>query len=128
MIKDITDSQFGRRDNHAPAKMKIQLIVASGQTVQTATRTIEGAIRAISVGVNDNDGNKTAIVSIIDNDGADAIFTAQQSDALEGADDDKAKIFKKAATMKNEYGRNAYLNDQGLNPDQFAAWQNKNSR
>jgi hypothetical protein len=76
MIKDILDTQFGRRANHAPARMAIDLVVASGQTTQTATRTIEGAIRGITVGVNNNTGNKTAIVSIVDSDGS-ILFTGE---------------------------------------------------
>ena len=75
MIKDITDTNFGRRANHAPAKMAINQIVipngAAGATLtDTEDVTIEGSIRAITVGINNNTGNATATVSIVDNDGA----------------------------------------------------------
>lgn len=75
MIKDITDTQYGRRANHGPARMKLdQLTFANGAAgaalTQTLTRTIEGAIRAITVGINNNTGNATATVSIVDDNGA----------------------------------------------------------
>lgn len=57
-----------------------QLVFPEGATGATLTQTadvqINGAIRAISVGLNNNTGNKTVDVSIIDADGAILIALA----------------------------------------------------
>lgn len=81
MIKPITDTNFGRSSQSSPAKMDItQMVVPSGASGATLTQTedvtIEGVIRAISVGVNNNTGNKTVDVSIIDADGS-VLFTGE---------------------------------------------------
>jgi hypothetical protein len=73
MIKDITNTQFGRRANHAPAKMAIARMTVpagGGGLTQTEEVTIEGAIRAITVGINNMTNAVTATISIVDNDGA----------------------------------------------------------
>jgi hypothetical protein len=63
MIKDITNTNFGRRANHAPAKMAItQMTVPAGGAglTQTEDVTIEGSIRAITVGINNMTNAETA--------------------------------------------------------------------
>lgn len=65
-----------------------QMVVPNGASGATLTQTkdvkISGIVRAITVGINNNTGNKTAIVSLIDADGS-ILFTgasvAENTDA-----------------------------------------------
>lgn len=59
---------------------------ATGATlIQTEDVQINGAIRAISVGLNNNTGNKTVDVSIVDADGAVLIALETTAEATDSA-------------------------------------------
>ena len=75
--KTITGTSYGRQSRSGPAKMDIsQMIVpvGVGGLTQSEEVSIEGVIRTITVGVNDNTNNVTVTINIIDEDGA-VLFT-----------------------------------------------------
>ncbi len=74
---------FGRDGHRSVGKIDIPQLVfpdgAAGATLtQTAEVSLNGDIKQITVGLNDNTGNKTVIVSLIDADGT-ILFTAEST-------------------------------------------------
>ena len=90
---------YGRDRVDSVGKMDIpQLVFPSGASGATLTQTddvtINGAIKQITVGVNDNDNDVTVDVSIVDADGA-VLFTAETT----AEDTDDALVVQQYMTV-----------------------------
>ena len=59
------------------------------------------------------------------NDGVNPVAIASRP-AVDDTDADLVKVYARARDMKSDMGRNAFLNDQGIDPTVYAAWLKSN--
>ncbi len=89
-------------------------MIAEGKTLNGAYQAYAGHAKTQVQAL------QTRAAAMADGSDAVAIAPAPVPDETPG---DQAKVFKAAARMSNKFGRNAYLTDQGQNPEDFATWQ-----
>lgn len=59
------------------------------------------------------------------NDGVNPVAIASRPEP-DNTPDDLAKVYNRARDMRTDMGRNAFLNDQGISPSDYAAWLKSN--